>query len=196
MRRKQILQQREILKKASQIRERAYDAYQKLYSRSGSVIGELSEIKKSMEFLASANPGLDKLQENFEEALYRLEDVALELRAVSEKSHADPAKLEQLEERLATIRRLKKKYGKDLPGLIALLETLAKEAGDIIDARSLQKNRSAAAEQCRVQLRGLLPQTLCSPRRRGSTAGKLDEKGAGRTRHARGSVQNRHSRVA
>ncbi len=42
----EILQQREILKKATQIRERAYDAYQKLYSRSGSVIGELSEIKK------------------------------------------------------------------------------------------------------------------------------------------------------
>jgi DNA repair protein RecN (Recombination protein N) len=145
----EVLQQREILKRASQIRDRAYDAYQKLYSRSGSVIGELSEIKKSMEFLASANPGLDKLRENFDEALYRLEDVALELRAVSEKSHADPAKLEQLEERLATIRRLKKKYGKDLPGLIALVDTLAREAGDIIDARSLQKKRTAAAEQCR-----------------------------------------------
>jgi DNA repair protein RecN (Recombination protein N) len=145
----QILQEREILKKATQIRERAYDSYQKLYSRSNSVIGELSEIKKSMEFLASANPALEKLQEDFDEARYRLEDVALELRAVSEKSHADPGKLEQLEERLASIRRLKKKYGKDLPGLIALLETLSKEAGDIIDARSQQKSLSAAAEQSR-----------------------------------------------
>ena len=144
-----ILQQREVLKKATQIREKAYDAYQKLYSRSGSVIGELSDIKKSMEFLSSANPGLAKLQENFEEALYRLEDVALELRTVSEKSHADPGKLEQLEERLASIRRLKKKYGKDLPGLIALLESLAKEAGDIIDARAMQKKLAAAAEQSR-----------------------------------------------
>lgn len=145
----QILQAREILKKATQIRERAYDAYQKLYSRSNSLIGELSEIKKSMEFLASANPGLEQLRENFEEALYRLEDVALELRAVSEKSHADPGKLEQLEERLASIRRLKKKYGKDLPGLIALLETLAREAGDIMEARSRLKNLSTAAEQSR-----------------------------------------------
>ena len=73
----ELIQEREILKKASQIRERAYQAHQALYSRSGSLIQELGEVGKAVEYLASVNPKLSKLRENFEDAVYRLEDVAL-----------------------------------------------------------------------------------------------------------------------
>ena len=124
-----------MLKKAVQIREKAFEAHQTLYSRSGSLMEGFTEVKKS-----AGVPGIDQSQvgraeENFEEAVYRLEDVALELRNVAETSHSDPTRLEQIEERLALIRRLKRKYGQDLAGLISQLDTLSEEAGDVLEAR-------------------------------------------------------------
>jgi DNA repair protein RecN (Recombination protein N) len=145
----ELVQEREILRKASQIREKAYEAYQTLYSRSGSLMEGLTEVRKAIDFLAAANPKMSKLHENFEDAVYRLEDAALELRHVSETSHSDPARLERIEDRLALIRRLKKKYGKDLPGLIAHLDNLQVESGDILDARSAVKNLSALTNNSR-----------------------------------------------
>ena len=143
----ELIQQREVLKKASQIRERAYEAYQALYSRSGSLIEELAEVGKAVDYLAAANPKFSKLRENFEDAAYRLEDAALELRGISETSHSDPARLEWIEDRLALIRRLKKKYGKDLPGLVAHLETLTNEAGDVLERRSSVNHLRSLANQ-------------------------------------------------
>ena len=145
-----LIEEREVLKKASQIRERAYQAYQALYSRSGSLIQELGDVGKAVEYLASVNPKMSKLRENFEDAVYRLEDVALELRGVSETFHSDPSRLEWIEDRLAVIRRLKKKYGKDLPGLIAHLETLTNEAGDVLEGRSAVSNLRQLTDQSRA----------------------------------------------
>ncbi len=147
----ELTQEREVLKKASQIRERAYQAYQALYSRSGSLIQELGDVGKAVEYLASVNPKLSKLRENFEDAVYRLEDAALELRGISENFHTDPARLEWIEDRLAVIRRLKKKYGKDLAGLISHLETLSNEAGDVLEGRSAVNNLRQLSEQSRIR---------------------------------------------
>jgi DNA repair protein RecN (Recombination protein N) len=144
-----LAQEREVLKKAVQIRERAFEAYQALYSKSGSLIAGLSEVRKAIDYLAAANPKLSKMRDNFNEAVYRIEDVALELRDVVENFHSDPAKLERIEERLNLIRRLKKKYGQDIHGLISHLETLAQEAGDILDARSAARNLTATEEENR-----------------------------------------------
>lgn len=146
-----LIQEKGLLKKASQIRERAYQAHQALYARSGSLIQELGEVGKAVEYLASVNPKLSKLRENFEDAVYRLEDAALELRGVSETFHSDPARLERIEDRLALIRRLKKKYGKDVPGLVTHLETLTNEAGDVLDARSKVNSLGQLTDQSRTK---------------------------------------------
>jgi len=144
-----LVQEREGLRNAVQIREKAFEAYHALYSRSGSLLSGLAEVKKATEFLASANPGFAGLRDNLQEAVYQLDDVALELREISEKFHADPARLERIEERLALIRRLKRKYGRDLEGLIEYLETLDRDQGDVLQARSAVRNLAARVDQGR-----------------------------------------------
>ncbi len=145
----ELIQEREVLKKAVQIREKAFEAHQTLYSKSGSLMEGFTEVKRALEFLASTNPKLVGLRENFEDAVYRLEDVALELRGVAETSHSDPARLEQIEERLALIRRLKRKYGQDLAGLIGHLGTLSDEAGDVLEARADVKKLTGRVSEYR-----------------------------------------------
>jgi DNA repair protein RecN (Recombination protein N) len=164
----ELAQEREVLKKAVQIREKAFEAHQTLYSRSGSLMEGFTEVKRALEFLASANPKLTGLRENFEEAAYRLEDVALELRTVAETSHSDPARLEQIEERLALIRRLKRKYGQDLAGLIRHLDSLSDEAGDVLEARAdVKKLASKVAEFREEYLHAA--RNLSSARRKAAT---------------------------
>ncbi|HMK35238.1 MAG TPA: DNA repair protein RecN [Desulfomonilaceae bacterium] len=145
-----LVQERDILKKAVNIRERAFEAHQSLYSRSGSIIEALADVRKGIDYLASANPKLIGLKENFEDAVFRLEDVALELRDIVENFHSNPQRLEVIEERLALIRRLKKKYGKDLPGLVALLDSLALDADTILKARSAVKTLRARVADKRL----------------------------------------------
>jgi DNA repair protein RecN (Recombination protein N) len=144
-----LLSERDILKNAVQIREKAFDAYHNLYAKSGSLIEGLSEVRKAVDYLAAADSRFAHMHENLDDAVYRLEDVALELRGVTESVRSDPARLEGIEERLTLIRRLKKKYGRDVEGLIAHLEILAEEAGDILEARNAVKNLKVRVAQAK-----------------------------------------------
>ncbi len=138
-----LISERDLQKKAVQIRERSYESYHLLYGKSGSVLEALSDIKKTIEFLTSTNPKLQELKNNFDEAIYRLEDVAHELRNISENFRSDPIRLDWIEDRLSAIRKLKKKYSTDVPGLLNMLDELSKDAGDIFDLeRELKKKKN------------------------------------------------------
>lgn len=133
--------ERDILKKAVQIKERSYEAYQALYGKSGSVIESLSDIRKAVQFLAAANPKYGDLETGFDDASYRLEDVAHELRSISENVRSDPGRLDMIEERLNLIRKLRKKYSLDVPGLLEILEELSQKAGDTFDLEKSLKSK-------------------------------------------------------
>jgi len=142
-----LTEERDLLRNAVQIREKAYEAHHHLYSKSGSLIASLGDVKKAVEFLASANPRFTHLRDHLTEAVYQLEDVALELREIADKFHADPGRLELIEERLGLIRRLKRKYGTDLDGLVSLAETMAREAGDLLEAETAVKRCVSSVEK-------------------------------------------------
>lgn len=144
-----LQEERDKLKSAVQIRERAFEAYHTLYAKSGSLIEGFMEVRKALDFLASVDTKLVGLRENLEEAVYRVEDVALGLRNVAEKTHSDPARLELIEERQALIRRLKKKYGADLEGLISLQGTLADKADQILEAAETVKKLKTSGDSHR-----------------------------------------------
>jgi DNA repair protein RecN (Recombination protein N) len=135
----ELEQERDVLKKAVQIREKAYESYQRLYSKSGSVISNLSEIKKWIQGLASLYPKMDETLQNFDGAVYQLEDVALDLRNVSENTHDDPVRLEQIEERLMSLKKLKRKYGGDIEYLMNRLQSLSAEVSLALDSEKTLK---------------------------------------------------------
>ncbi len=145
----ELVQEREIVRKAVQIREKASWAHNALYARSGSIIESFADVRKAVDYLVSANPKLSGIKENLEEAVYRIEDVAMELRSAAEQAQSDPSRLERIEERLALIRRLKRKYGTDVPGLFHLLESLNEEAGEVLEARADVRRRETAVMENR-----------------------------------------------
>jgi DNA repair protein RecN (Recombination protein N) len=145
----ELVTEREVLKKAVQIRDRAFEAYQDLYGKSGSIMERFSDVRKAIEYLASANPKLTRMRDDLQEILYRMEDLAREVRSAGETAHSNPMRLEQIEERLASIRRLKRKYGLEIKGLIAHLEEIGNEAGDVFGLRSAVKKLEAVVGENR-----------------------------------------------
>lgn len=146
-----LTKEREKLSKAVQIREKSYEAYNCLYGRSGSILAELTEVRKMLEFLASTDPDLAPLRESLSDAIYRMEDVAFELRSVAENATTDPHRLELIEDRLNLLWRLQKKHKRDLQGLLELKQDLEQESEHIdnmvVEAKKAEKSLDAARQR-------------------------------------------------
>ncbi len=93
---------------------------------------------------------LARFQESFRDAAGQLrsaqaavEDVAATLRDFAEKATASPERLAEIEDRLAALDRLKRKYGPSLAEVVAFGETAAGKLSDF-------ENRDARAAELRV----------------------------------------------
>jgi len=85
------------------------------------------------------------------QALVLLDDASYSLRDYLGRLEGDPARLEDLESRLAALDRLKRKYGRTLNEVIAFHEDVAKRADEVENAGehrlTLEKERARLAEQ-------------------------------------------------
>jgi DNA repair protein RecN (Recombination protein N) len=85
-------------------------ANQLLAGNEGGLLGTAKHLNVSMSNAASADPELEALCKRCESAFYELSDIAAEIRSYSDKLVFDPARLEEIEERISLIHKLKKKY--------------------------------------------------------------------------------------
>ncbi|MCQ2594210.1 MAG: DNA repair protein RecN [Treponemataceae bacterium] len=75
-----------------------------------SIVAGIKRLRPVLERTASIDSSLKSFTSRLETAYYELEDIADELRAYKNQLVFDPARLEEVQERLALIFRLKKKY--------------------------------------------------------------------------------------
>jgi DNA repair protein RecN (Recombination protein N) len=87
--------------------------------------GSLAHLRKSMKALdevARIDPKLKDLYTRLETAFYDVEDVSESIREYRDTIQFDPEKLESLEQRLALVHNLEKKYGDNIPEILGYLE--------------------------------------------------------------------------
>jgi DNA repair protein RecN (Recombination protein N) len=87
------------------------EAYALLYDDEGAALSRLGQVFRRVEDLAAIDPSFQPFLEARAAALAPLEDLALRLRDYHEQLELSPGRLDEIEARLATIERLKKKYG-------------------------------------------------------------------------------------
>jgi len=105
----------------------AFHGYQALYEKDESVLSVLSVIEKDMDKGITIDHRLADFKKKLESAQAQLEDVALELRDFYSHLKIDPKRLEEVEERLQLIRRLKGKYGGSIEKIISFKEELSQK---------------------------------------------------------------------
>ena len=92
-----------------------------------------------------------KLSEELQEVVYRLQESARTLAGLADSVRHDPERLEELEERLVTIERLKNKYGGSVEAALEHLANSTTEHERLNDFEgSLEKLQKAEAQQAAV----------------------------------------------
>ncbi len=131
-------QERKVLGSAERLRELCALVYTLL---SGGDMGsdelkpaldQLREAQHSMNELTRLNPDLQEYEERLSEAVYQLEDVAGSISSYAGDIEDDPERLAEIEDRLALIARLKRKYGANIAEILQRAEDDRAELDSII----------------------------------------------------------------
>lgn len=98
-----------------------------LYEGEDALVSRLGRYVLRLEELAQIDEGLKGAVELLESSLAQLEEATSVLRRYTDRVHFDPAALEQLEDRLAEINRLKRKYNGSIEDVLKVQERLLRE---------------------------------------------------------------------
>jgi len=118
---------RQVLASAERIQRLCEESYAALYESEQAVLAGLGGIWKRVGELATIEPQFAPYAEARDGIKSQLEDLAFFLRSYADGVDASPGRLQQVEDRLATLERLKKKYGPTLQDVIDGGAALARE---------------------------------------------------------------------
>src|SRR4030095_4237543 len=111
--------EKRVLANAEKIYNAAMNAFDLLYEGDASAASSLRAARKQVEELARYEPKFQEALAALESALISVEDVGGTVRDYAGGIHASPEHLAEVEDRLAAIDRLKRKYGPALDNVIA-----------------------------------------------------------------------------
>ncbi|MDO8677586.1 MAG: DNA repair protein RecN [Acidobacteriota bacterium] len=118
---------RQLLRSADTIQRLCAESYAELYDTESAALVALGRVWKKVGELASIDPRFAPYLDARDGIKAQLEDLAFTLRDFSDGIDASPARLLQVEERLALLERLKRKHGGTLEEAIARRDRLAAE---------------------------------------------------------------------
>lgn len=106
-----LKEEKRVLAHARRLTDFANASEEVLYSTEGSAIERIQSVLHQGKEMATIDPSLSPVFKNLDGALIQLEEVALALRDYSKRIEVNPGRLEEIENRLEEIDRLKRKYG-------------------------------------------------------------------------------------
>ncbi len=114
-----LKEDRTILTHAKKLMDFARACEETLYSEEGSTIGKIQKILNQGRDMAAIDPSLSHLLKALDSALIQLEEIALAFRDYSRRVEVNPVRLDEIENRLDEIDRLKRKYGSTIEEVLA-----------------------------------------------------------------------------
>jgi len=140
-------QERTRLKNSETLYQVVFEGIEALYGAEGAVLERLIDIKKQVERAGQLDPALLPMAKGLEDAAFQIEDVVENLRNYLKAVYFDENRLEEVETRLDSLQKMKRKYGGTLAKVIAYLEKIESELAELenlsgkIEATELQLDR-------------------------------------------------------
>ena len=103
-----------ILSNVQELKEGTYGAYYALYGDSQSIVEALSKIKYEISSCSELDKNLKEAENTLFDAFENLKDCANFLRDYSSNLELNPNRIDELNERISLIQKLKRKYGENL----------------------------------------------------------------------------------
>jgi len=143
--------ERRVLQNLGRILETAGGAYAALYDSPESAVALTRLAAKKLEELARIDPALCEIRETLKPAEIALSEAAYALRDYLGRLEANPARLEEIETRLAAIDKAKRKYGTSIEEMLGYLDQVARNIDAVQHAgermEQLRAERHKLSEQ-------------------------------------------------
>jgi len=137
--------EKRVLANAEKIYNAAMNAFDLLYEGNGSTSSSLRAAQKQVEELARFEPRFREALAALESARISVEDVGATVRDYAGGIHASPEHLAEVEDRLALLDRLKRKYGPALEDVIRFGADVAQKLAEV-------ENKDEILRQLRAEL--------------------------------------------
>ncbi|MDR3698906.1 MAG: DNA repair protein RecN [Candidatus Sulfopaludibacter sp.] len=165
--------ERRVLNNVQRLEDAAAAAYTAIYDGPEAACSLVRVAARRIEELARIDASVSALSEHLKSADLSLQEVSYSLRDYLGRLEANPGRLEEVELRLATIDKLKRKYGPSVPGILGFLSDVARQiemvetAGERMEAlRQRRKKVAGEYEALAAELTG----------RRNAAARKLEKR--------------------
>lgn len=122
-----LTQEQHLLLNAEKLYGLSQDAYALLYRDDAAVLDRLARALEKLTQLAALDGRQSAMRDEAQQSYYLLETVAQSLRDYRAHMDVDPARLQMIEDRLAEMARLQRKYGPTIPAILQYRDTLRRE---------------------------------------------------------------------
>ncbi len=139
--------EKRVLANSEKLFAAAMSAFDQLYEGGASAEVSLRAALRSVEELARYDGRFTETAQQIQSARATLSDISAGLRDYADGIDASPERLAEIEDRLALIGRLKRKYGETVDEVIAFGEDVARRLAEVEDRDEILKALRAAAMQ-------------------------------------------------
>jgi DNA repair protein RecN (Recombination protein N) len=143
----QLEAEKRVLANAEKLFTAAMSAHELLYESENSAETALGAALKHLEELARYDARFQEPSQQLAAAKAIVEDVDAEVRDFADNVHAAPGRLEEIEDRLAALDRLKRKYGQTLKEVITFGAEAARQLAEVENRDALLVELKAKEEQ-------------------------------------------------
>ncbi len=164
--------EKRVLANAEKIYTAAMNAFDLLYEGNSSTAASLRLARKHIEELARYEPKFREPLAALESALISVEDVGASVRDYAGAIQASPEKLSEIEDRLATLDRLKRKYGPTLEETIQFGVEVARKLSEMENKDEVLRRLRSDLARCAEQY---LAAACALSKRRYESARKLEK---------------------
>jgi DNA repair protein RecN (Recombination protein N) len=126
-----LLQEERLLNSAERRVQLSHQIFQLLYEAEGAVLVQLKAALTALKELNDIDPSLTALRRDCEAADLTLQEAAQEIQRYRNRIEFNPARLEQVRQRLANFNKLKRKYGGSMEGVFERLTALEASLADL-----------------------------------------------------------------
>jgi DNA repair protein RecN (Recombination protein N) len=123
----EIKGERQILMHTEKLLQITQGSGELLYAGEDTVVERLGRVLVALDEVSAIDPVLKPVTEDLRAALYQMEEAGRTLGDYASRVEFDPARLAEIEERLAELSALKRKHGATVEDILAQRESLTKE---------------------------------------------------------------------
>jgi len=139
--------EKRVLANSEKLYSAAMSAFEQLYDGDGSAESTLRAALRHVEELAKYDARFAESAQQLAAARATTSDIAVTLRDYAEGINASPERLAEIEDRLALIDRLKRKYGKTAADIVAFGEDVTRKLSEVEDRDGTLKTLRAELEK-------------------------------------------------